>query len=160
MPSKDAMDRLEEDIRQEVQRLEARLLEIVGERVVRGPVAADSQSAEQPALPLVDVARRLADARRIRRKYFSPELFHERAWDMLLELFVAHTSSRDVWVKSLLSAADGSPTTAIRWLDHLESIGLIVRRADESDRRRVIVNLSAKSEAAMLAFLQDARSLI
>jgi DNA-binding MarR family transcriptional regulator len=136
---------------------QCRLLEIVEQGLSRSPALQDVTAGSQS---LVDLAKRMAVVRKLRRRYFSSELFHERAWDMLLELFVAHRTSRDVWVKSLLSAADGSPTTAIRWLDHLEATGLIVRQADEEDRRRVIVSLTLKGEEAMVNYLQEVGSLM
>lgn len=147
------------EVKREISAAETRILQIVeGELAKLMPI--DSNGIGMPGRALVEVAIQIAKVRRLRRSYFSAELFHERAWDMLLELFIAHATNRDVWVKSLLSAADGSPTTAIRWLDHLEASGLILRRADDEDRRRVIVNLTPKGETAMLAYLQEARSLM
>lgn len=152
----DHIERLATELRADLDsigdRLIGRVREVIEEESADGQQSLQSGDVAQ----LVDVARRIANVRKIRRNYFSAELFHERAWDMLLELYINHCTNRDMWVKDLLSAADGSPTTAMRWLDHLESVGLINRRGDEEDRRRVIVSLTHKGETAMTAFLQEA----
>lgn len=157
MAARTVLDFITDNLTIEMSAAQTRLLDIVREGIDRLDAAHDG-AAEAP--PLVDLAKRMAHVRKLRRNYFSSELFHERAWDMLLDLFIAHRTNRDTWVKSLLSAADGSPTTAIRWLDHLEASGLIVRQPDDEDRRRVIVNLTPKGEEAMAAYLQEVRSLM
>jgi predicted transcriptional regulator len=157
MASKNGIGFVAERFNVEMLATQARLLDIVQEGIVGINGARNAASDE---LSLVDVAKRMVYVRKIRQGYFSAELFHERAWDMLLDLFIASRTNRDTWVKSLLSAAEGSPTTAIRWLDHLEATGLIVRQADEEDRRRVIVNLTHKGEEAMTGYLQDVRSMM
>lgn len=159
MPSDDMMRRLSVEIKNQLKDTEASIISIV-------QIAIDKSSDEEkdPALSqpsrLAEIARKIIELRRVRRKYFAAELFHERAWDMLLELFVASSDGREIWVKSLLGTADGSPTTAIRWLDYLESTNLIHRRSDEADRRRVIVTLSTNGEAVMSTYLQDVGSII
>lgn len=159
MPIVEDVDLTITDIRREMEDAGTRVLDVVRRKIadlsVRVAARDDGESR-----PLVETARRIVGLRRARRKFFSAELFHERAWDMLLELFIAQATNRDVWVKSLLGVADGSPTTAIRWLDHLESRGLILRRSDDADRRRVIVNLTHHGETMMENYLQEARSLM
>lgn len=157
MAAKSGIERITENLTVEMSDIQSRLLKVFEEGVAR---LDPPERTTGNTTSIVEVAMRIARIRKLRREYFSAELFHERAWDMLLELFIAHRSNRDVWVKSLLGAADGSPTTAIRWLDHLEASGLIVRRSDDEDRRRVIVDLTHKGDQAMTAYLQEARSVM
>ena len=44
-------------------------------------------------------------------------------------------------------------TTALRWLDHLESAGLIDRRENAIDRRSILVEISGQGIARMSEYL-------
>jgi DNA-binding MarR family transcriptional regulator len=48
-------------------------------------------------------------------------------------------------------------TTALRWVKALCDQGLLVRKADEHDSRRVFIELSDQAAAAMSAYLAAAR---
>ncbi len=102
-------------------------------------------------------ARALAryKSRRARATLFggNDDLFGEPAWDLLLDLFVAREAGRRVSVSSACIAAEVPATTALRWLAVLEKRGLVERRGDPCDRRRVDVVLSDAAYAAMEQWL-------
>lgn len=83
----------------------------------------------------------LIRARRERSRYLSQELFAEPAWDMLLDLLQAELGQRRVSVSSLCIASGVPSTTGLRWLNYMVEQGLVVRRADPEDGRRVFVEL-------------------
>ena len=72
-------------------------------------------------------------------------MFRDPAWDMLLELFVAHQGGRQVSVKSLCHASGVPATTALRHLSLLEKHGLITRDGDAQDNRRWFIHPTDKA---------------
>ena len=112
-----------------------------------------AQSAEEatPAGPPIS-SRAVSDifrARRLRSHFFDDQLFADPAWDMLLDLFHADLTYRRVSVSSLCIAAAVPATTAIRWVKALTERGLLVRRSDPFDGRRVYVELTPEAASAM-----------
>lgn len=103
--------------------------------------------------------RSIIRARRLRDHFFKGELFADPAWDMLLDLMAARVERQRVAVSSLCIAAAVPPTTALRWIRTLCDQGLFVRVADPEDGRRVFIELSDQSAAAMEAYLRSARRL-
>ena len=88
-------------------------------------------------------------ARRLRATYFDQELFADPAWDMLLELFHAELTHRRVPVSNLCTAASVPATTALRWLKTMVDKGLVIRRDDPLDGRRVYVELQPQTSDAL-----------
>ncbi len=106
----------------------------------------------------VSLGRRIREiirARRGRDLFFSPELFGDPAWDMLLDLMAARCERQKVAVSSLCIAAAVPATTALRWLKMMTSSGLVVRNADVTDGRRVFIDLSEDSARALRAYLSQ-----
>lgn len=99
--------------------------------------------------------RALLRARRGRCVYFDSGLFADPAWDMMLDLLAARLERRAVSVSSLCLASGVAQTTALRWIGLLVSRGLIVRRRDCSDGRRVLVTLSEGAATRMRACLGE-----
>lgn len=98
-------------------------------------------------------------ARRLRDDHFPDDLFADPAWDILLDLMAARLERKPVTVSSLCIAAAVPPTTALRWISVLTERGLLVRVADNADRRRVYVELSDTTARALLTWLRQARRL-
>lgn len=88
-------------------------------------------------------------ARRLRDQHFTPELFADPAWDMLLDLYAARLEGARVSVSSLCIAASVPPTTALRWIGTMHDAGLFEREADPGDRRRAHITLSVQAADAM-----------
>ncbi len=96
--------------------------------------------------------------RRSRDSLFgNPDLFADPAWDILLDLYIAHYEKRDISVSSACIGAAVPPTTALRWLTHLTDQGIILRTSDESDMRRVFVTLSPTAIFSMDQFFENVR---
>jgi DNA-binding MarR family transcriptional regulator len=94
-------------------------------------------------------------ARRQRTRYFSEDLFSDPAWDMLLDLFRAEILQQRVSVSSLCIAAAVPATTALRWLKLMVQGGLLIRRPDPVDLRRVYVELSPQTSAALRRYFAE-----
>ena len=97
--------------------------------------------------------KRIIYVRRLRETVFSPELFADPAWDMLLDLCLARLEDRKTSVSSLLIAAAVPSSTALRWLKLLENEGIIDRSPDMSDARRSYVDLTDNSFDKLIKFL-------
>ena len=81
--------------------------------------------------------------RRTRDKFFgTSNLFADPAWDILIDLFIAGEKGRAISVSSACIAAAVPSTTALRWVGILEQNGLISRRHDPNDKRRVFIALT------------------
>lgn len=140
-----------------------RLLEISGEvsriatTLARLSSIATPQAAEDKPVPEIPVqkVRNAIQARRLRERFFDPELFADPAWDMMLDLFEAELSQRRVAVSSLCIASAVPSTTALRWLKALSKQGIFVRRSDPFDGRRVYVELSPQASVAMRQYFGE-----
>lgn len=102
--------------------------------------------------------RNVLRARRLRAHFFPDDLFADPAWDMLLDLFYAELAQHRVAVSSLCVAAAVPPTTALRWLTTLVNRGLVVRRPDPRDARRVFVELAPDASAALHRYFAEVDS--
>jgi hypothetical protein len=87
-------------------------------------------------------ARCYLRSRRLREGLFPEGIFADPAWDMLLDLFACQLEGNRVCVSSACSAASVPSTTALRWVDRLEDCGLVARRPDPVDSRRIYVELT------------------
>ena len=115
------------------------------------------QAASRPGLDPTSphFVRRVIAARTARLEFFSSELFADPAWDMLLDLYALQCEQRRTSVSKLCMAAGVPPTTALRWIDKLQSEGLVVRTSDPMDGRRVWISLSTSAFDAMRSYLQS-----
>lgn len=99
--------------------------------------------------------RAIIRARRLRSRYFTDELFADPAWDMLLDLTQAEIAQVRVPVSSLCIAAAVPATTALRWIKTLTDSGLLLRRADPHDGRRVFVEMAPATSNAMRRYFAE-----
>ena len=104
---------------------------------------------------LLEVAKSAYQFRRRRANWLPDALFGEPAWDMLLDLFIAHSSSRDISVTSLCIAANVPPTTALRHIQVLEAVGMIARSRCLTDNRRAWVSLTEAGIGGVRRCLED-----
>jgi hypothetical protein len=93
-------------------------------------------------------------SRRERSKYFSKMFFGEPAWDMLIDLFIAQLKGREISTTSLCMASDVPQTTALRYINAMESKGLIERSPSLDDKRRNYVKLSSYTFDNVWQFLE------
>ncbi|MEO8454514.1 MAG: hypothetical protein ABI454_05085 [Sphingomicrobium sp.] len=106
-----------------------------------------------------DTVRAVIRARRLRARYFPEELFADPAWDMLLDLLQAEISQLHVPISSLCAAAAVPATTALRWLNNLAQKGVLIRRADPHDGRRVFVELVPETSGALRRYFSEVREV-
>jgi DNA-binding MarR family transcriptional regulator len=64
------------------------------------------------------------------------------AWDVLLDLYIAHQEQRLIYLGSLCVAANVPASSAHRKISDMMRRGLLDRSADEGDGRRVTVSLA------------------
>ncbi len=99
--------------------------------------------------------RRILRARRVRAEFFDGDLFADPAWDILLELYACELAQRRMSVSDVCIASAVPATTALRWIRTLEHRGLVERRHDPHDGRRVFVQLSDAGSSAVKDFLSN-----
>jgi DNA-binding MarR family transcriptional regulator len=138
----------------EVSRIAASLAQISAEAPAPAQLIRAGLGTGSPSASLKTV-RGVIRARRLRSQYFSPELFADPAWDMLLDLLQAEIAQLRVPVSSLCIAAAVPATTALRWLKAMVTQGLIIRRNDPHDGRRVFVELASPTSDALHRYFAE-----
>lgn len=119
------------------------------------PVLKFRRFQQEHVSPLIqnNLANTLYKIRRVRDNIFQEEeMFGEPAWDILLDLMTAERDHKSISVTSVCMASCVPPTTALRWIQVLESRGYIERAPDYLDRRRYFVNLTDKTRQLMNKF--------
>ncbi|MEW4448541.1 MarR family transcriptional regulator [Qipengyuania sp. JC766] len=126
------------------------------------PAGEDRAYIRQPRPPLPDAAlvRKVIAKRRSRAALFDDALFADPAWDMLLDLTAARAEHTRVSVTSLCIAAHVPPTTALRWITQMVEDGILVREADEMDKRRTFIALSDDAAEAMARYFADKEAAV
>jgi hypothetical protein len=100
-------------------------------------------------------ARRMMRERLKRNNHFDAALFADPAWDMMLDLFIAEAEGRETPVMNLCLSSQVPETTTLRWVKTLEHAGIVIRRKDEHDQRRVLVRLSPEAAKSLAAYLDE-----
>jgi hypothetical protein len=103
-----------------------------------------------------EALRTMIRARRLRGTYLPADLFADPAWDMLLDLLQAELVQHRVPVSSLCIAAAVPATTALRWIKSMTDCGLLVRRDDPHDGRRVFIEMAPATSAGLRRYFQEA----
>jgi len=116
----------------------------------RGSSIADEHEPRR----LLTLAAALHRARR-RRDEATPGLFSEPAYDILLDLFVAHGEGRLISISSAAIASGAPGTTALRYIEALVLRGFIARRPDHLDGRRSYLLLTEAGLDLMSRHLAD-----
>ncbi len=117
------------------------------------PSPAPETPAQDRARP--DVAQALLKELR-RRASFMPHLpLRDDPWVMLLDLYIRQCQGRPTSVSDACIGTRTPQTTALRWLGRLESCGVLHREADRTDRRRILVALSAETMHCLSAYLNE-----
>jgi DNA-binding MarR family transcriptional regulator len=94
---------------------------------------------------LAERARKTYVNRARRSQIFNGAMFGEAAWDMLLALYVTDLSGARHTVTGLNNLAGVPQTTALRWLDFLETKEqLVTRKPSRMDGRIFYVELTDK----------------
>ncbi|WP_375289400.1 winged helix DNA-binding protein [Qipengyuania sp.] len=117
-----------------------------------GDTSSRGERHARPSLPDPRLVQQIIRQRRLRGRYFKPDLFADPAWDILLDLTAARAEHRRVSVSSLCIAAAVPPTTGLRWIAQMTEAGLLVREQDDRDRRRAFLTLSDWAAEAMAQY--------
>jgi hypothetical protein len=102
-----------------------------------------------------EALRSIIRARRQRANFLPPDLFADPAWDMLLDLLQAEIVQHRVPVSSLCIAAAVPATTALRWIKAMTDRGLLVRRDDPHDGRRVFIEMAPTTSVSLRHYFKD-----
>jgi DNA-binding MarR family transcriptional regulator len=73
----------------------------------------------------------------------------------MLSLFHAELAQHRMSVSQLTAASQVPTTTAIRWMNALVDQGILVRRPDPCDARRVFVELTPETSASLRQYFRD-----
>jgi DNA-binding MarR family transcriptional regulator len=119
-------------------------------------VIASSEIGQEVAL--VRIVEAIRELRRTRREVFGLGLA-EPAWDMLVELYYRDSTGASTTSAQLKDAANVPPSTAGRWVQHLEHEGWIRIQSHPSDAQTYFVELTNKAKEAMERYLAEVRSL-
>lgn len=107
------------------------------------------------ATELLQMAKAIYAMRRKRSAYLGEEIFGEPAWDMLLDLFIAHVEGRRISITSCTIASAAPTSTGLRYIRSLEKAGLVVRRSAKEDRRRSFVSLTQEGASTLVKILRE-----
>jgi len=100
------------------------------------------QAEAAGAVAPLHTARDFIRLRLKRDASFPGGMFGDPRWDLLLVLFVAYEEGREVRQIEVFKEAGVAHTTGVRALREMEEVGLVVCRASETVKRKLIVSLS------------------
>ena len=104
---------------------------------------------------LVVRARIVLNSRRLRWRHFPREIFGEPAWDILLSLYITDVSGDRQTIGKLADRMNAPPSTVVRWVRHLERLGLVDREPHPTDRRVAFISLLDETRKAIDAYLDE-----
>ena len=131
----------------------------VASTIVQGPNA-QSGGVDHSDQAIARRLKQIIQSRRVRERYFSPNLFADPAWDILLDLAVARLENRQICVSSLAIAASVPTSTALRWIKALLELHLIVRAADPTDKRRTHIVIADEAFGKMIDYAKVLERLL
>jgi DNA-binding MarR family transcriptional regulator len=117
------------------------------------PPAGASQAATPDRQSLISRARIVLNSRRVRRRYFSRDLFGEPAWEILLVLYITEESALRLTTSKLAEWVEAPLSTVVRWIKTLEEDSLVERVDHPTDRRIAFIRLLEKGRKALDAYL-------
>jgi len=132
-PQRKTVELSERDVRDA-----ARLLNAIASAGIQPCVAASGRFTREQ---LVARARQQIAHRKRRAQQFPKGIFGEPAWDMLLVLYVSDGFEPET-IRDLREQAGLTHSTALRWLDYLESQKLVGRKSHLTDKRSAYIELT------------------
>ena len=139
----------------EVSRIAATLARLSTGPGVPSAVAIDPPASSEAPPVAAEALRAIIRARRMRSNHLPADLFADPAWDMLLDLLQAEIVQHRVPVSSLCIAAAVPATTALRWIKTMTDRGLLLRRDDPHDGRRVFIEMAPKTSSALRRYFAE-----
>ena len=98
---------------------------------------------------LIAAAKKILISRRSRSQFFDESIFSEPAWDMLLALYITEESEARHSISRLTEFAGAAPTTSLRWIAHLEKMGLVSRVPHPTDLRTAFIEITDDARHAL-----------
>ena len=155
-PARPQRDRIAE-LSGEVERIRRALSELSAAPASSASAPASSSPAMSAGPVDAAFVRNIIRSRQARTRFFSEELFADPAWDILLDLTESRLEGREISISSLCLASGVPPSTALRWIKSMTDEGMLIRRADPTDGRRFIVEMSEPTATAMTKCLEAIR---
>lgn len=121
--------------------------------LVEQVAALQSRLRKGDPLPGSVTARQLGRERALRFAHLPAAAAEEPGWSILLLLVEHDGSARRVAVSAACQIDGVAPTTALRHVAILVSLGLVERQADRGDRRRCWLALTAAARLALNGYL-------
>jgi DNA-binding MarR family transcriptional regulator len=132
-----------------------RLFKLLSSSSEAAPSSAKLRVEENSARQdLIARARAILSNRQLRSRYFSPAIFGEPAWDVLLVLYIGDASDARLTIGKLASQISIPPTTVLRWVNYLEKERLVSRQRHPTDRRVVFIRLQEKGRWSLESYLR------
>ena len=105
-----------------------------------------------------DVIRTMMRFRTVQEEVFGAGLVDDAAWVMLLDLLLTRLEGKELTVTALYIGSGAPTATALRRLNHLIDKGLVVKRPDFLDRRRILVEITPQGVEGVYTVLNWMRS--
>lgn len=97
-------------------------------------------------------------ARRERERLFPSGIFADPSWDLLLDIYANELAGQRTSVSSACIASGVPSTTALRFIKGLDDKGVIARKSDPADARRVYLELTDTTRKAMRSMFEAQRT--
>ena len=110
--------------------------------------------AARHSAPCVELVEGIRRACHLRQELLDEELFSDPAWDIMLQLYSAELIEQRLPAAMLRVDAALPATTTRDYLILLEAKGLVVRRTDPLDHRRIFALLTRNARHSMDTFVQ------
>lgn len=124
------------------------------QQLVQSSETDERNSLQRPKRNFLKEARQELQRRSLKRSLFKDvEISCDWAWDILLELYVAHCTGAAINPTSAGTEAGIAQSTALRWIVALEASGLVRRKPDTLDKRRQWIGLSTEGVKRMESYL-------
>ena len=94
-------------------------------------------------------------ARELRREVFDSAVINDSCWHILQDLFAARLASAEVRTGDLTLTTGLPQTTVLRYLDHLETFGAVIRTRHDADGRVTLVSLTPTAEDWMFEYYEQ-----
>jgi len=104
---------------------------------------------------LLALAGKLIEARDIRSGCLPSSIFGEPGWDMLLALYRADGAGYRMTVSHMCRASQAPATTALRWIDNLIQLNMVLRRENPLDGRVVFIEMTPQTRRAIEHYLME-----
>jgi hypothetical protein len=128
-----------EDIARRLDGLLRAMADVKPARAGETPVAASALAAARRAL------RNLCE----RQRTFDGTISGDPAWNILLDLFIAHEEGRNVSIPSICEASNVAEGVILRCIAHLVEAGLVARQPHAADPNSIYLVLTAEARRRM-----------